>query len=325
MALTQKLDDISTRMKGYYEYLPDGYDPAKAYPLFVFLHGQGELGQGDAASLAKLANNAPIKYLKDGRLKFPGIVIAPQVIAWPQTYDVDAVLKWARGRYKIDEDRKYLGGLSMGGGACWNVLADPTVGKEFAAAIIVCGAERPTNAKATAIANNKVAVWGFHNQGDTTVVPSNTIQWVDWINNAKGEARKTIWPGGGHDSWTKAFDPAYTEGGENWMQFLLRHARNGVVVPPVEPPKPEPVPPVITIGKVNTIIVFPYPVSLIAQVKGTAPTFLWEQVSGPPAIIDNRTSVETQASCPSVGSYVFKLTATDNGAVSTDTLTYNIV
>lgn len=325
MALTQKLDDISSRMKGYYEYLPDGYDPAKEYPVLIALHGQGELGSGDAAALAKLVNNAPIKYLSTGKVKFPGIVVAPQLIGWGQASDVRDLLAWARKKYKIKEDQKYLCGLSMGGGTAWNTLSD-AIGKEFAAAVIVCGAERPTAPKAGSIAANGVAVWGFHNQGDSTVAPSNTVQWVSMITSAKGEAKATLWPGGGHDAWSKAFDPAYTEDGDNWMQFLLRHSRGGVIVtPPVDPPKPDPVPPVITMGTVNTIIVFPYPVSLIAQVKGTAPTFLWEQVSGPSAVIKNPASLETEAALPSIGSYVFKITATDNGATATATLTYNVV
>ena len=49
--------NINADCNGYWEYLPDGYDPngSTLYPLFFYIHGVGEVGNGNT-ELAKLYN-----------------------------------------------------------------------------------------------------------------------------------------------------------------------------------------------------------------------------------------------------------------------------
>src|SRR5688572_8299380 len=62
--------NINSNIGGYYEAKPAKYDSTTTrYPLLVFLHGQGELGNG-TTDLAKVANNAVPALIKNK--KFPG-------------------------------------------------------------------------------------------------------------------------------------------------------------------------------------------------------------------------------------------------------------
>lgn len=125
----------------YVLYLPQGYDPTdgKKWPLIFFFHGIGERGD-DPHALLKMA--MPEYLLKGGRLD--AIMVAPQCPAGSHWVDNPGELeKLSRfvprmiGKYRADEDRVYITGLSMGGRCCWMLaLAMP---ETFAAAAIVCG------------------------------------------------------------------------------------------------------------------------------------------------------------------------------------------
>jgi hypothetical protein len=47
---------------GYYEYLPPGYGSGAKKPLLIFLHGHGGNGDGTAAQLPNVINDAGIAY-----------------------------------------------------------------------------------------------------------------------------------------------------------------------------------------------------------------------------------------------------------------------
>jgi predicted peptidase len=116
---------INSNVNGFYEYLPQGYDGSNgSYPLIVFLHGKGALGTGDAATLPRVLNDGLAKLINDG--KFPVsfavngsthkfIVISPQFIAWQAPSDVEAVINYAVSHYRVNVNRVYITGLSMGG------------------------------------------------------------------------------------------------------------------------------------------------------------------------------------------------------------------
>ena len=61
----------------------------------------------------------------------------------------------------------------------------------------------------------KIPVWAFHGDADSTVPPVNSIENVDRINAAGGNAKLTLFHGVGHNSW----DPAYCE--TNVIEWML--------------------------------------------------------------------------------------------------------
>ena len=137
---TPKYVSMTANSNGYYEYLPEGYNPAgiQKYPLILFLHGAGDIGNGSATELPRLLmvgipklineGNFPVSFTVNGVVsKF--IIISPQFISQvtdaageaAAVTDVHNILNYIGQNYKIDLNRVYLTGLSMGGGSTFNL------------------------------------------------------------------------------------------------------------------------------------------------------------------------------------------------------------
>jgi predicted peptidase len=182
----------------YLEALPAGYkaDATKRWPLVVFLHGSGERGD----ELRKVAKHGPPKLVEAGR-EFPFILVSPQCPAgqWWDVAALDAWLDELVRNYRVDTDRIYLTGLSMGGFGTWS-WAQRTPGR-FAAIAPVCGGGDPAQAGKL----KDLPVWAFHGAKDPTVALAKTEEMIAAIDAAGGEPRVTIYPEAAHDSWTEAY------------------------------------------------------------------------------------------------------------------------
>jgi len=107
-------------------HVPKTYDPAKKYPLFVWLHGSG----GRPVPVANFMDSEAYLYLETWGRGDAGYL----GIAEHDTFEaLEAVKSW----YSIDPNRIYLGGSSMGGRGTWHTIARHA--DEFAAALPVCG------------------------------------------------------------------------------------------------------------------------------------------------------------------------------------------
>jgi len=227
--------DVTANIGGFYKALPARYDSTtKKYPLLVFLHGVGELGNG-TSDLSKLLVNAVPKLLNQkkfpaqftvGGNNFSFIVLNPQFKAWPQPADVNSLVNYAIQHYRIDTTRIYVSGLSMGGGAAWDYAV--AYSNRIAALVPISGASWPSQAQMGNIANAGLPVWAFHNDDDGTVSSATTKTNVNNVNSFKPNpaAQMTIWPTGGHDAWTKATNPATREcNGMNMYEWMLQYTR----------------------------------------------------------------------------------------------------
>lgn len=227
---------VGDNVGGYYEALPPDYnDSNKKYPLLVFLHGGGELGDGSDTALPKILKNSLTRRLHeknfptsfaagDDSLSF--IIISPQFADWPKVKDVNEIMHHALMKYRVDSTRIYLAGLSMGGGASWE-YAGSQYGKLLAAIVPICGASWADSAVARQIAYNEVPAWAFHNEEDPVVTAKSTTRYARLINaeNPKYPVKVTIWPGSLHDAWTQASDPEYREEGKNMYEWMLQYER----------------------------------------------------------------------------------------------------
>lgn len=223
---------------GYLEALPTHYaaHPNKLYPLIIFLNGIGELGNGSQASLPILTDNGIPKLIAEqafpsnftvNKKTYQFIVLSPQFATWPVPADIAAMIDYATKKYRIDPSRIYVCGISMGGGDLWD-YASTTTNPPVAAIVPISGASYPTEQKGAAIAKTNMAVWAFHNNDDGTVPSWYSIDYVQYINeyNPEVRAKLTLWPTGGHDAWTKATDPNYTENGQNIYEWMLSYHKN---------------------------------------------------------------------------------------------------
>src|ERR1700712_525038 len=117
--------------------LPEGYDAdtTRRWPLMIFLHGSGESGN----DLEKVKAHGPPKLIAAGK-KFPFIVISPQAADESFGWEAETLFRLLlsiKQAYRVDEERIYLTGLSMGGFGTWALaLKHP---QEFAAIAPVCG------------------------------------------------------------------------------------------------------------------------------------------------------------------------------------------
>jgi predicted peptidase len=221
---------------GYYEALPVSYDSTdKKYPLLLFLHGGGELGDGSPDSLPLILKNSltkrlfnksfPTSFTSDGK-QFEFIIISPQFKVWPKVEDVHDIMNYVTAKYRIDPTRVYLSGLSMGGGVTWE-YAGSKYGKSLAAIVPICGASWADSTVARKIASNEVPAWAFHNEDDDAVTVNSTKRYARLVNaeHPAIPVKVTLWPTGGHDAWTKASDPEFREENKNMYEWMLQYVR----------------------------------------------------------------------------------------------------
>ena len=133
----QKTAQLNTQVKvqmGYLLYLPKGYEKQKSWPLMLFLHGAGE--RGDDLKLVK--KHGPPKLIAKGK-DFPFIVVSPQCQKerWWEPIELTALLDHIVKTHKVDADRIYVTGLSMGGFGSWRLAAHTP--HRFAAIAPICG------------------------------------------------------------------------------------------------------------------------------------------------------------------------------------------
>ncbi len=212
---------------------PENFDPAKKYPVMYFLHGRGESGEDNEKQLI----HGSSMFLRDSlRKKYPAIVVFPQcpddnywsnvvAVSEGQKYGkrsfyftpggeptrpmkrVMALVENINMRFKVDEDRVYVMGLSMGGMGTFELVRRmPGV---FAAAIPICGGANPK----TAASLKKTSWWIFHGLKDDVVDPQFSKDMHAALKNVNADVKMTLYPNANHNSW----DAAFQENLFGWM------------------------------------------------------------------------------------------------------------
>jgi predicted peptidase len=207
-----ELDRTAHVKLNYLLYLPKDYEQQESWPLLLFLHGAGE--RGDDIDLVK--KHGPPKLIAAGK-DFPFIVVSPQCPRgrWWETFELAALLDEIEENYKVDKDRVYVTGLSMGGFGTWALAAYQP--ERFAAMAPICGGGDPIRARFAAA----VPAWVFHGAKDPVVPLERSETMVEALKKARGsvEVKFTIYPEAGHDAWTETYD------NPEFYQWLLEHKR----------------------------------------------------------------------------------------------------
>lgn len=182
---------------GYLLYLPEDYAQKESWPLLVFLHGAGERG----SDLELVKKHGPPKLIAAGK-QFPFVVVSPQCPAgqWWQPVELTALIDEMVEKYKIDEDRIYLTGLSMGGFGTWALAGYRP--HRFAAIVPICGGGETYRTRDLA----HLPTWVFHGGKDGVVPLERSEEMVEAMNKNGGSAKLTVYPEAGHDSWTETYD-----------------------------------------------------------------------------------------------------------------------
>jgi predicted peptidase len=214
----------------YALFVPHEYKGERPYPLILFLHGAGEWGTDGQKQVTVGLGPAVRKREKT----FPFLVIFPQSQkkTWP--IDVndreqlrDILVTWseqnAEGKralamlaevekeFKVDTERVYLTGLSMGGFGTWSLAASHP--DRWAAIVPICGGGDPR----TAGKIKQLPCWCFHGDADTAVPVDRSREMIKALWAAGAHPNYTEYPGIGHNSWDKAYDT------EDLFEWLLKH------------------------------------------------------------------------------------------------------
>lgn len=211
--------DAGGKVLRYRLLKPADYDDKQSYPLVLFFHGAGERGDDNEK---QLVHGVPEFARPENRKQYPCFLVAPQCPDKVKWVDADwggdahtlpaeptepmrltlELLDALPKEFRIDRNRIYVTGLSMGGFGTWDILARrPAV---FAAAAPVCGGAD----EATAARIAKVPIWAFHGAKDTVVKPSRSRNMIAALKKAGGEPKYTEYPEEGHGSWGPAYrDP----------------------------------------------------------------------------------------------------------------------
>ncbi len=220
---------IDNNINGFWEYLPRDYSiEDKKYPLLIFLHGAGESGDiQDDFTIRKVLRAGPPKLIESGGFpetfnvggkEFKFIVLSPQIkngiylassIISPST--IQAVIDYAKATYRVDPNRIYLAGSSMGGGGVWDYAgSDLTSALSLAAILVACGAADLSQTGADNIARANLPVLATHNQDDNVIMFSRAqanINAIEAVQPKIQPAPKTLfWLTGGHNVWRRTFE-----------------------------------------------------------------------------------------------------------------------
>ncbi len=182
----------------YLLYLPKEYSTNGEYfPLVLFLHGAGERG----SDLEKIKIHGLPKLINEGK-EFPFIVVSPQC---PENkiWDIEilsALLDEIEANYRVDKNRIYVTGLSMGGNGTWSIaLAEP---ERFAAIAPVCGWSLPSDACLL----KEIAIWVFHGAKDNVIPLRCSEVMVERLKSCGCDIKFTIYPDANHNSWTETYN-----------------------------------------------------------------------------------------------------------------------
>jgi predicted peptidase len=198
--------------------LPRDYaQTASAYPLLLFLHGREERGD----DLERVKRHGPPKLASgSARPAFldPFIVLSPQC-PLDQDWSVDALvslLDEVARTFRVNPNRVYLTGISMGGGGAWRLaLAQP---HRFAALCPICGRGEPEQAARL----QNLPIWIFHSASDTIVPVLESDRMFTALQHCNANVTYTRYRALDHVStWAAAYAcPALYE-------WFLRHSRDG--------------------------------------------------------------------------------------------------
>jgi predicted peptidase len=215
---------IDGQIQAYGVYVPPDYTPERPWPVILFLHGAGERGI-DGFLQTEVGIGHAIR--RNYRL-VPAIVVMPQCPPkedWTGRMSGVALrcVEQTSREYRLDGDRVYLTGLSLGGQGVWNLGAG--LPDRFAAIVPICGFaeyDRDTGVAAKLAARlTRVPIWCFHGEADPSVPASKSREMIAAIRTAGGDARYTEFKGADHVIWDRVYGDA-----EMW-KWLFDQKRGG--------------------------------------------------------------------------------------------------
>lgn len=339
----QKVVEVAIAPAGYakakaLQWLPDDYqNTAKRYPLMIFLHNAGAGQSNDVSavlgtSLPQLISQGLKPYGIDPQtgdtLKY--VVVSPHAAGtyWSYSYGhLKYLIPFLRDNLRIDPTRIYICGISAGGWGVWSLPSeDVNYVKANVAAIVPISAVDYNAGKDENIKScvrNNLGIWQICGAQDAHV---NTARRYDRViksalTNPNNYGYIEV-PGADHNE--AAWNPPFYQNstafkGKNLWSKLLEYKVGGTQTPPANQP------PTANAGADQTISLPATSVMLNGTGRdddGSIASYRWSKTSGGQATITSPNSASTTVTGLAAGTYIFRLTVTDNqGATAYDEVT----
>lgn len=209
----------------YAVYIPKDFDESREYPLVIFLHGamsnhrlglRRAFGQGNIQGEEFIVpGHVPVENDLEATRYWPRLKDVDYIVAAPLArgtagyqgipeQDVYEMLDDLKSRFKIDEDRIYLTGLSMGGGGTtWLGLTRPDI---WAAIAPDCPAP-PTGTDELYGNASNLPVHLFI--GDKDFLYATAQEWRARYEEVSPRFDYVEYPGIGHNSWEYAYKDGF--------------------------------------------------------------------------------------------------------------------
>jgi len=195
---------------------PADYDPAKPYPLVVFLHGSGERGTDNRGPI--LSSKGAYEFINTAH-DYAYFMLIPQcpldekwsaldweVLPYGMTPDptepmrlVMELIEKVQEEFSIDPARIYATGLSMGGMGTWDIVIRKP--KWFAAAMTVCGSYDETQASVI----KDIPVLVFHGSDDPWVPVEGSRRMVKALKAVGARVEYVEYEGADHFIWERTY------------------------------------------------------------------------------------------------------------------------
>lgn len=186
------------------------------YPLIIFLHGSGERGNDNELQISYIDTVFGKQWF---RQKYPCFVLVPQCAIDKRWVEIDwklsehkqpteiseqlqmvlEILEKELSENRIDTNRIYVVGLSMGGFGTWDLIT--RYPNKFAAAIPICGGADIS----TACRLQNMSVWAFHGEKDKVVTVDGTRKMIEALKKCGAKPLYTEYKNSGHLIWNRVF------------------------------------------------------------------------------------------------------------------------
>lgn len=196
----------------YRLFIPQASKKQKKHPLVLWLHGGAGRGNDNLKQISGGNTiGSHVWTLPENQFKNPCFVVAPQCpanelwatldIAKP-TAQLQLVLELLQNlqiTFRVDAQRLYVVGQSMGGFGTWSVIAQHP--RMFAAAIPICGGgDESAASKLT-----EMPISAFHGENDEAVSVERSRKMIAAIRRAGGMPNYAEYKGADHVIWDRVF------------------------------------------------------------------------------------------------------------------------
>jgi len=205
----------------YRLFVPEGYDASRSYPLILYLHSSGGIGDDNKAQIEPAVSVLVSPVVQDVEKSFVLVPQSPAGVQWVnvsfdstpfRNYHQDdipesdgmkmvlEVLTRLQSEYSIDPERLYVMGSSMGGSGTWDIVTRHP--HTFAAAITINGVSDPDKAEVIA----DLPIWAFHGEKDAVSDVNNTRNMIGALRRFGSRCQYTELAGMGHGIATRALE-----------------------------------------------------------------------------------------------------------------------